>query len=234
INSNINSSTLVIDQFGNIYKNDVENLNGQIMRIPISGFTVSTNTNATQGSLRLDFDKSTISPACIQNGIKICDLNFINTIKGVTANELISNETLTANTGTVPRITDRIKLPKGVYKIQIRLNGNYDNIVETNGNTIVKLAVGNREFSVHNYYDNIVGPNETSIIFTDYINLNQDDFVDFLMDNWNNKKFVITPNVNQGTIPNPNYNPSLPISDNNVLNYNSKIIKSMVLIERIR
>ena len=234
IDSNINSSTLVIDQFGNVYKNDVENLSGQIMRIPISGFTLGTSGTTSQGSLRLDFNSSSIPAACIQEEIQICNSNFINTIKGVNDNDLVSNVTLSGNTGTIPRITDRIKLPKGVYKIQIRLNGYYDNMIEANGNTIVKLAVGNREFSVHNYYDRLDGANaKTSIIFTDYINLNQDDYVDFLMDNWNNKKFVI-PYATGEIIANPFYDNNLPISNTNPINLIKREVQSLILIERLR
>jgi len=236
INPNINSSTLVIDQEGNVYKNDVENLSGQIMRIPIRGFTLNTtgvSTN-TQGSLRLDFDSSSISAACIQGGNKVCNTNFINTIKGVTDADLVSNATLTGSTGTVARITERVKLPKGVYKVQIRLNGYYNNMNELNGNTIVKLAVGNREYSVHNYYDRLNGANaRTSIIYTDYINLNQDDFIDFLMDNWNAKTFVL-PYEQGETIANPFYDNNLPTSSTNPINLIKRNVQSMVLIERLR
>lgn len=236
IDSNSNSSTLVIDTDGNVYKNDVENISGQIMRIPISGYTAGTNTGSTQGSIRLDFESSNESPACFVNGTRICNKNFINTIKGVTNTNLLVNQTIiNANTGTIPRITERIVLPKGVYKIQIRLNGYYSNGNETNGNTIVKLAVGNKEFSVHNYYDRVFGAEApTSIIFTDYINLNQDDYVDFLMDNWNTKEFIIIPHEDKGQIANPDYNPNQPTSSTNPININLRNIKSMVLIERLR
>ena len=234
IDANVNSSTLVIDQEGNIYKNDVENLSGQIMRIPISGFTLGTSGTTSQGSIRLDFNLSSISAACVQGVIKVCNSNFINTIKGVRDTDLVSNVTLAGSTGTIPRITDRIKLPKGVYKVQIRLNGYYDNMNEANGNTIIKLAVGNKEYSVHNYYDRLNGVNaKTSIIFTDYINLNQDDFIDFLMDNWNLKTFVL-PYEQGEIITNPFYDNNLPISTTNPINLIKRNVQSMVLIERLR
>lgn len=214
IEANTPSSTLVIDSDGNVYKNDVENLNGQIMRIPISGFTIGTSS-ASQGSIRMDFNVNSNSPASFQNGNRVCNNNFINTINGINNSNLITEVITVGGLGTIPRTTERIKLPKGVYKVQIRLNGYYTNPTNaSNGTTILKLAVGNKEFSVHNYHDLVVGPNLlTSMVFTDYINLNQDDFIDFLMDNWNSKTFEIIKDIDVN---------------------GKKVLKSMVLIERLR
>ena len=220
------TSTLVIANNGYVYKNDVENLNGQIMRIPIVGFRKGgVNQNQRQGSLRLSFDNGTVSPACVT----ICNKNFINNIKGVTSNELLVNQSLQAGTGTNIRTTERVTLPKGTYKIQIRLVGHYisafipapdppvANQVYNAGTSILKLAIGNNEFSLTNYQDSTYGDDAlTSILYTEFIVLEDDDpekrTLDFLFDPVE-RDFKITAStaVNENTVN-----------------------KSLVLIERIR
>ncbi|HEY4539473.1 MAG TPA: hypothetical protein VIG94_05655 [Faecalibacter sp.] len=219
-------NTLIIDNNGNIYKNDVENLNGQIMRIPIIGFRKGgDNANERQGSLRLSFDDGPISPACVN----ICNKNFINNIKGVTNNELLSNQILTNGTGTNIRITERIILPKGTFKIQVRLVGHYNTpftpaptpqpsgTAYNAGTSILKLAIGNNEFSLTNYHESTYGNDAlTSILYTEFIVLEEDDPEKRTLD------FLFDPVVRDFTII-----PSSTVNGNTVN-------KSLVLIERIR
>ncbi|QTV05648.1 hypothetical protein [Faecalibacter bovis] len=225
------TSTLVIDVDGNIYKNDVENLNGQIMRVPIKGFTVGTVDNPTQGSLRLDFGNTSISPACIQNNINICNTNFINTIKGVSEDQLKEEVTLTAGTGTNARITERIILPKGTFKIQVRLVGHYTtaftpspiesetNVAYTPGTAILKLAIGNNELSLANYSESTYGSDAlTSILYTEFIVLEDDDPEKRTLDLLFN--------------PTPRNRPFTIIPDKII--DGKKVGKSFLLIERIR
>lgn len=220
INPNINSSTLVIDTDGNIYKNDVEHIVGEVMRIPISGFTKGTDNPGTfredEGALRLDFDQNKVSPACTT----ICNKNFINTIKGVNNNHLLFNQSLGSNTGVPRRVTDRIILPAGVYKIKIKLNGYHTTPTFTTDNTtitgtvILKLAIDNIEYSVANFQDSTYGTDAlTSYTYLDYMILNKESTVDFLMHAWG-RDFTIEPQTTDSE--------------------DKTIAKSMVLIERLR
>lgn len=219
-----NTSTLVMDNNGYIYKNEVENLNGQIMRIPIVGFTPGgVNNELRQGSIRLSFDNTITSPACTTN----CNPNFINTIKGINNTHLLVNQLLIAGTGTNIRTTERIVLPKGTFKVQVRLVGYYSDAFTPTpintinsynpGTTIVKLSIGNNEFSLTNYFESTYGTSAlTSIVYTEFISLVDDAparrTLDLLMD-------PITRNFT--IVPDETVN-------------GKKIVKSMLLIEKIR
>ena len=226
IESSLNSSTLVIDGDGYIYKNDVEHLVGQILRIPITGYTKGGSTQIArvdEGSIRLDFNKTKESPACVTS---VCNKNFINTIKGVT-DAHFKTETLTQGSGTVPRTTERITLPMGIYKIMVKLNGHYttstfiDNDSNNNNNSnirtgtvIVKLAIDNNEYSLSNFQDSTFGENSfTSVTYLDYIELKKESIIDFSMTPWI-RPFTIQPYT----------------ADSN----GNHVANSVVLIERLR
>jgi len=160
------SNALVIDASGNIYKNNVESVSGQIIRVGLN-----TQTLSTTFEVPIRFNTS-ISPGMgnAPNGAP----NFINTIVG---SSIITASAVTAGIGTPSRTTDRIQLPVGVYKITARLVVNYSGL--GNGGTFfLKCTVNNNEYSLINFSHN--GNNTTNLNFEDYINITGSaQFVDF-------------------------------------------------------
>ncbi|MFP3570295.1 hypothetical protein, partial [Paraburkholderia sp. SIMBA_030] len=74
----------------------------------------------------------------------------------------------TAGQGSVARTTDQITLQPGVYKLQVRLVGNFANASASN-TLFLKAIVNNNEYSLINA---AINSNLTSVFyFDDYINI---------------------------------------------------------------
>lgn len=160
------SNALVIDASGNVYKNNVESVAGQIIRVGLNAQTLNTTTEVP-----IRFNTSIVpGMGNAPNGAP----NFINTIVG---SSIITASTVGAGIGTPARTTDRIQLPVGIYKITARLVVNYSGL--GNGGTFfLKCTVNNNEYSLINFSHS--GNNTTNLNFEDYINITgSSQYVDF-------------------------------------------------------
>ncbi|WP_050009461.1 hypothetical protein [Flavobacterium sp. B17] len=152
------STGLVIDANGDIYKNNTVSTEGQILRI---GVNAATYTAGSEVGLRFNTDNDAAEMGLAANGAS----NFINTITG---SSLLENVTLAAGLGTTARTTDRIILQPGVYKVQVRLGGNF--VSQNNANQInVKCVVNNNEYSFTSFSN--PGIALGTYYFDDYINI---------------------------------------------------------------
>lgn len=196
------TSSLVIDNAGNVTKSQVENFKGQIMRIPISD---ASNIDVLQTAIRLAEDSpSSVSPSG--------HTNFINTIIG---SSIKRDTALVSASGVPARTSDIIKLPKGIYRITVRLVGDFRNVSLANSSAFIKVAAGRygptaatrtnaAEVSLQNYNSNTGGLSNTGFTYTDILNLNYDrNFVDFLIEttssNNANINFDISPSRDVGS-----------------------------------
>jgi len=156
--SNISSSGLVIDANGDIYKNNTVSVEGQILRIGLNGVTYLTSGEA---GLRFGSVDSAAEMGNAPNGAP----NFINTIVGAA---ITDNIAVGSGQGAPSRTTDQITLQPGVYKLQVRLVGNFSSL-STNNTIFLKSIVNNNEYSLVNISNYT---SQTSVYyFDDYINI---------------------------------------------------------------
>jgi hypothetical protein len=150
---------LVIDGSGNVGKTTVENVAGQVIRL---GFNGNTYNAGSEGALRFSLHNSAADMSNAPNGAA----NFINTISNAVVGE---NTNLGAGSGTSARQTDQLTLPAGVYRVTLRLCGNFG--AGDGGNSaFVKFIVNNNEYS---FVYTLTNPNSnvTHVEVSDYINL---------------------------------------------------------------
>lgn len=181
------SSGLVIDANGDIYKNNSVSVEGQILRIGLNAATYATTGEV---GLRFSANDSSGEMGNAPNSAP----NFINTIVGAT---IADNVAATAGQGSVARTTDQITLQPGVYKLQVRLVGNFT--VASSANTLfLKAIVNNNEYSLINA---AINSNLTSVFyFDDYINITgaSAQTVDFSISPAGNS-FLVSSNASPGT-----------------------------------
>lgn len=150
---------LVVNSEGDIYKNNTTSVEGQILRLGIN--FQNYEASDPERSLRFSVHNSAQDMGNAPNGAP----NFINSIVGSTIVEDIS---VPAGAGLPARITDQIILQPGVYKILLRVVGNFSN--ETNTNALfIKCIVNNNEYSIINNAENT--RLEKTYYFEDYINI---------------------------------------------------------------
>ncbi|MBQ0152458.1 MAG: hypothetical protein KBS61_06155, partial [Chryseobacterium sp.] len=191
-------STLLIDSNGNISKNSTENIEGQVIRLPIksaqalapaplvSGYTVFQQNVPTP----IPFE---VIPLPAPNNTP----NLINTIKN---SEILVDVPVTGNN---PRSTDRIKLPKGLYKVEAKIIGNFGNVTlngsgqavypantTSSPNTSIRLTafLDNEIYSEQDYGSNTIFGNVryTGFTYVDFINLENDGYLDFMLESFGN------------------------------------------------
>lgn len=184
--ANTASSGLVIDANGDVYKNNTVSVEGQVMRIGLNAATYST---AGEVGVRFSTNDSAAEMVNAPNGAP----NFINTIVGAT---LADNVSAVAGQGSVARTTDQITLQPGVYKLQVRLVGNFA-FASSSNNLFLKAIVNNNEYSLVNAANN---NNQSSIYyFDDYINITGSaQTVDFSILPAGNS-FTVSSNASPGT-----------------------------------
>ncbi|MGM5631317.1 hypothetical protein O2K51_10485 [Apibacter raozihei] len=166
---NSSASGLVIDENGDVYKNNTVSVEGQIIRIGINKSTYPMNI---QSALRFSDHSTFVQMRNAPNGAP----NFINTI---TDAYFVTNDTLAAGTGSPSRVTDRIILHPGVYKIQVRLTGNFTTGIPSNA-MFLKCIVNNNEYSLVNLSN--TSAQASTYYYIDYINITErDQPVDFTL-----------------------------------------------------
>ncbi|WP_346984429.1 hypothetical protein [Chryseobacterium sp. POE27] len=166
LSAGINSTGLVVDTNGDVYKNNTASTEGQILRI---GLNSNTYNAGSEAALRFNLNNDAAEMDVASNGAS----NFINTINGCTITE---NAVLTAGFGTPSRTTDRIILQPGVYKVQARIVGNFG--AQNNSNNLtIKAIVGNNEYSLISFSNssNAYG----TAYFDDYIIIDTAQSLDF-------------------------------------------------------
>lgn len=156
--TNTAATGLVIDTNGDIYKNNTVSVEGQILRI---GLNAVTYTTTGEVGLRFNSNDSTAEMGNAPNSAP----NFINTIVGATINDGV---TATAGQGSPARTADQILLQPGIYKIQVRLVGNFAATSSLN-NLFLKSIVNNNEYSLVNFTNN--SNQTTTYYFDDFINI---------------------------------------------------------------
>jgi hypothetical protein len=157
--ANAPSTGVVIDANGDVYKNNTTSVEGQILRIGVNGATY--NTGSEVGLRFFSVDNATE----MGNAPNTAP-NFINTIVGAT---IADGATPGAGTGTVSRTTDQITLPVGVYKVQVRLVGNFNGFGSNSNTLFLKAIVNNNEYSLVNYSNST--PSTSIFYYDDYINI---------------------------------------------------------------
>lgn len=154
------SRGLVVDGSGNVFQNNSVSVEGQIMRIPINGMTIT----ATESPIILN-DAANDAP----NGSS----NVINTVVN---GQLGASTSITANNGAPTRTTRQIMLDAGVYKVEVRLVGVF--AAESRDNTFfVKAIVNNREYSLSDFSTN--SRINAGYLFSDYVIMNSRQPLDF-------------------------------------------------------
>jgi len=154
------ASTVVIDTNGDIYRNTTASIEGQIIRI---GLNALIYTAGAEVGLRFNDNDSAAEMGNAPNGAP----NFINSIVGAS---IVDGVSAPAGNGSPARTTDQITLPTGVYKIQLRLVGNFPTAANANNSVVIKCIVGNNEYSLIN----VAIPNtstSTTHYFEDYVNI---------------------------------------------------------------
>ncbi|MGV0979984.1 beta strand repeat-containing protein [Empedobacter falsenii] len=177
-NTAINS--LVMDSSGNIYKNSVQNVEGQIMRYPLTGGTIST-----EAPVRITTTASTAPNSAN---------NVINTVIG---GSVSTNVSAAAGNGSPARTTEQINLPAGIYKIEVRFIGIF--AAASSANTVfLKAIVGNSEYSLQPFASNSNTTGTTGYIFSDYINLPTASTLDFTAAATTNNFTIVTSQAPSG------------------------------------
>lgn len=160
------TSTLQIDAQGNVGKKSEENVEGQILRLPI----LSTSVLAANFSgIKID---NNLTPA--PNGAP----NAIRMITGSTENSY----TYPSSTSYPNATTDRISLPAGIYKIEVKIIGNF--AVQNTGNSIALTTLVNGfEYSTQDFGTATFssGQRYTGYVATDFIKLDVPAAVDFIL-----------------------------------------------------
>ena len=164
---NVITSTLQIDSEGNVGKKSEENVEGQILRLPLKSFTVTTNN---LHGIRID---PTTSNA--PNGAS----NVINLISNSSTSEY------TYETSNV--ITDRIRLPAGIYKIEVKILGSFS-AANTQNSIKLKTQVNGIEYTSQDFGSNTntSGQRYTGFIATDIIKLDSTSHLDFIIESFQN------------------------------------------------
>ena len=151
------TSTLQIDSQGNVGKKSEENVEGQILRLPLKNLnTNSGNTNT------IEFDLEVSSAPNNAN-------NFINMI---TASEI--ND-----------ITNEIKLPAGIYKYEVKIIGSF-NAASTDNSIALTTLVNGNEYSTQNYGSNTLATTQqhyTGFVAADFLQLNNESTIKFSLKN---------------------------------------------------
>ena len=155
--ANTSSSGLVINANGDIYQNNTVSVEGQIIRIGIDAGTYTT----AEAPLRFGSNDSAAEMGPAPNGAP----NFINTIVGAT---ITDNVSLAIGTGSPARISDQITLQPGIYKVQVRLSGNFA-AASANNLIFIKGIVNNNEYSLINVSN--PGSQISTYYYDDYINI---------------------------------------------------------------
>lgn len=175
--ANTSATGLVINTNGDIYKNNTTSVEGQIIRLGLNGGTYQIN----EAALRFNVNGSATGMGNAPNGAP----NFINTILGAT---ITNNVSVIAGKGSPARMTDQITLQPGVYKVQVRLTGNFGGSASTNNSIFLKCIVSNNEYSLVDLAN--TSNQNTTYLFDDYINITGSaQTVDF----------TISPNTNSFT-----------------------------------
>ncbi|WP_407403462.1 hypothetical protein [Chryseobacterium sp.] len=166
--SNTTSNSIVIDSSGKVYKNTTQNVEGQIMRYPLTGGAVLNNV---ESPIRLTATQS-LAPNNAEN--------LINTIIGGSITSNVSAPSGGTGSGTTARTTEQITLPAGIYKIEVRLIGFFATANSLN-HMWVKAIVNNKEYSIQPFSSNTSGNQYlgTGFVFSDYINLPSQSTLDF-------------------------------------------------------
>lgn len=154
------TNTLVIDNNGDVYKNTTVSVEGQILRI---GLNAQLYTAGSEVALRFNNNDSAAEMGNAPNSAP----NFINSIVGATITDGV---VVPSGNGVPARTTDQITLPMGVYKMQLRVVGNFPSVADVNNNASFKCIVGNNEYSLIA----IVIPGTTQVMtnyFEEYINI---------------------------------------------------------------
>lgn len=187
--SNTTSNSIVIDSSGKVYKNSTQNVEGQIMRYPLTGGAVSNNT---ESPIRLTATQS-LAPNNAEN--------LINTIIGGSITSNVAAPSGGTGSGTTARTTEQITLPAGIYKIEVRLIGYFATANSLN-HMWVKAIVNNKEYSVQPFSSNTSGDQYlgTGFVFSDYINLPSQSTLDFtILADRNNFTIVSSQSPGTGT-----------------------------------
>lgn len=152
------STGLVIDNNGDVFRNNTISAEGQILRMGLNANTYNINTEAP---LRFNSHDTSAEMGNAPNSAP----NFINTIVGLNIN---AGVTVGAGQGAPSRTTDQILLQPGIYKVQVRLIGTFGSVSSSNS-VFLKSIVNNSEYSFTNF---TVNPNQiTTFFFDDYINI---------------------------------------------------------------
>ena len=164
---NVITSTLQIDSEGNVGRKSEENVEGQILRLPLKSFSVTT------GNLHgIRIDQSTLNAP---NGAS----NVINMITNSSEYEYTY-----PNTNV---ITDRIRLPAGIYKIEVKILGNFS-AASTQNSIKLKTQVNGLEYSSQDFGSNTntSGQRYTGFVATDLIKLETNSELDFIIESLQN------------------------------------------------
>lgn len=103
-------------------------------------------------------------------------LNFYNDIPG---SSFLYSQVLSAGNGTPARTTDQIQLPKGIYRITVKLTSKFTGH-DKNNSIDIKLSVNNGEYSFANGVNYGDGNEGKTGYFCETVNLNATSKVDFL------------------------------------------------------
>lgn len=144
------TSTLQIDNQGNVGKKSEENVEGQIIRLPISSQSVTAGQ-----TLPIRFESGNNAP----NGT----LNRIELITGSS----VSNFTYTAPYNFT---TSRIKLPKGIYKYDAKIIGSFD-VASINNSITLTTLINGIEYTAQDYGSNTQNLDSNSQHFTGFVQL---------------------------------------------------------------
>ena len=164
---NVITSTLQIDSEGNVGRKSEENVEGQILRLPLKSFSVTT------GNLHgIRIDQSTLNAP---NGAS----NVINMITNSSEYEYTY-----PNTNV---ITDRIRLPAGIYRIEVKILGNFS-AASTQNSIKLKTQVNGLEYSSQDFGSNTntSGQRYTGFVATDLIKLETNSELDFIIESLQN------------------------------------------------
>ncbi|MCS3530919.1 hypothetical protein [Chryseobacterium sp. JUb7] len=156
--TNTSSTGLVIDDNGDIYKNNTVSVEGQILRLGLNAVAYAVNTEV---GLRFNLNDTAGEMGNAPNAAP----NFINTIVGASITAAVA---AVAGQGSPARTTDRIVLQPGIYKVQVRLVGNFGGINSAN-NVFLKSIVNNNEYSLVNFTNS--SNQTTTYYFDDFINI---------------------------------------------------------------
>lgn len=187
--------------------NSLVYIGGQTMRLVVTETSNiwGSSYNYNELPVRLKYNPQSGTPTV--NGFE----NYFNDISG---SAILYNQNLPAGNGTVARTTDQIQLPKGIYRITMRLTSKFAGH-DKNNSIDLKLSVNNGEYSFANGANYGDGNEYKTGYFCETVILSANSTVDFIY-------------VKQTGPNNANSVSNL------FVNGSDNVMRSIIMIERLR